>query len=96
MGVFPALAGVILLCFAWLVLCLEGLSRICGVYAVHESVRHFLYQKKGQKMRIIKDSHAVFERCYKAQEALEEARKAIQAQVETEKLEYQEPIKDGE
>ena len=46
------------------------------------------------KRRIIKENRAVFERCYKAQEALEEARKAIQAQVETEPLEYQEPMRD--
>lgn len=52
MGVFPAFAGVILLCFAWLALCLEGLSRICGVYAVHESVRHFFISKERAKMRI--------------------------------------------
>nr|DAY37347.1 MAG TPA: hypothetical protein [Caudoviricetes sp.] len=26
-------------------MCLEGLSRICGAYAVHENVRHFLYMK---------------------------------------------------
>lgn len=48
------------------------------------------------KKRIIKENRAVFERCYKAQEALEEARKAIQAQVETDALEYQEPMKDDE
>lgn len=46
------------------------------------------------KRRIIKENRAVFERCYKAQEELEEARKAIQAQVETEPLEYQEPMRD--
>lgn len=46
------------------------------------------------KRRIIKENRAVFERCYKAQEALEEARKAIQAQVETDALEYQEPMRD--
>lgn len=46
------------------------------------------------KKRIIKENRAVFERCYKAQEALEEARKAIQAQVETDALEYQEPMRD--
>lgn len=46
------------------------------------------------KRRIIKENRAVFERCYKAQEALEEARKAIQAQVETDALEYQEPMSD--
>lgn len=46
------------------------------------------------KRRIIKENRAVFERCYKAQEALEKARKAIQAQVETEPLEYQEPMGD--
>lgn len=46
------------------------------------------------KKRIIKENRAVFERCYKAQEELEEARKAIQAQVETEALEYQEPMRD--
>lgn len=46
------------------------------------------------KKRIIKENRAVFERCYKAQEALEKARKAIQAQVETEPLEYQEPMSD--
>jgi hypothetical protein len=46
------------------------------------------------KKRIIEENRAVFERCYKAQEALEEARKAIQAQVETEPLEYQEPMGD--
>lgn len=44
------------------------------------------------KRRIIKENRAVFERCYKAQEELEKARKAIQAQVETEALEYQEPM----
>lgn len=48
------------------------------------------------KRRIIKENCAVFERCYKAQEELEKARKAIQAQVETEALEYQEPMKDDE
>lgn len=48
------------------------------------------------KKRVIKENRAVFERCYKAQEALEEARKAIQAQVETDSLEYQEPMKDDE
>lgn len=48
------------------------------------------------KKRVIKENRAVFERCYKAQEALEEARKAIQAQVETDPLEYQEPMKDDE
>lgn len=46
------------------------------------------------KRRIIKENSALFERCYKAQEALEEARKAIQAQVETDTLEYQEPMSD--
>lgn len=46
------------------------------------------------KKRIIEENRAVFERCYKAQEELEKARKAIQAQVETEKLEYQEPMRD--
>lgn len=46
------------------------------------------------KKRIIEENRAVFERCYKAQEELEEARKAIQAQVETEPLEYQEPMSD--
>ena len=46
------------------------------------------------KKRIIEEYRAVFERCYKAQEELEEARKAIQAQVETEALEYQEPMRD--
>lgn len=44
------------------------------------------------KKRIIEENRAVFERCYKAQEELEKARKAIQAQVETEALEYQEPM----
>lgn len=46
------------------------------------------------KKRIIKEHRAVFERCYRAQEELEKARKAIQAQVETEPLEYQEPMSD--
>lgn len=46
------------------------------------------------KKRIIEEHRAVFERCYKAQEELEEARKAIQKQVETEPLEYQEPMRD--
>lgn len=46
------------------------------------------------KKRIIEENRAVFERCYKAQEELEKARKAIQSQVETEPLEYQEPMKD--
>lgn len=46
------------------------------------------------KKRIIKENRKVFERCYKAQEELEKARKAIQAQVETEPLEYQEPMSD--
>lgn len=46
------------------------------------------------KKRIIEENRAVFERCYKAQEALEKARKAIQAQVETDTLEYQEPMRD--
>lgn len=46
------------------------------------------------KRRIIKENRAVFERCYKAQEELEKARKAIQAQVETDPLEYQEPMSD--
>lgn len=46
------------------------------------------------KKRIIEENRAVFERCYKAQEELEKARKAIQAQVETGKLEYQEPMSD--
>lgn len=46
------------------------------------------------KKRIIEENCAVFERCYKAQEELEKARKAIQAQVETEALEYQEPMRD--
>lgn len=44
------------------------------------------------KKRIIEENRAVFERCYRAQEELEKARKAIQAQVETEALEYQEPM----
>ncbi|RIY18814.1 hypothetical protein CJI54_04760 [Bifidobacteriaceae bacterium NR026] len=52
MGVFPAYAGVILLCFAWLALCLEGLSRICGVLPYMKMCGIFLYQKKGQKVRI--------------------------------------------
>lgn len=46
------------------------------------------------KKRIIKENRTTFERCYKAQEALEKARKAIQAQVEPEPLEYQEPMCD--
>lgn len=46
------------------------------------------------KRRIIEENRAVFERCYKAQEELEKARKAIQAQVEAEALEYQEPMRD--
>lgn len=48
------------------------------------------------KKRIIEENRTVFERCYKAQEELEKARKAIQSQVETEPLEYQEPMKDDE
>lgn len=51
MDVFPARAGVILLCFAWLALCLEGLSRICGVLPYMKMYGIFLYTK-GQKMRI--------------------------------------------
>lgn len=46
------------------------------------------------KKRIIEENRALFERCYKAQEELEKARKAIQKQVETEPLEYQEPMCD--
>lgn len=46
------------------------------------------------KRRIIEENRAAFERCYKAQEELENARKTIQAQVETEALEYQEPMSD--
>lgn len=46
------------------------------------------------KKRIIKENRAVFERCYKAQEELEKARKAIQKQVEPNALEYQEPMSD--
>lgn len=46
------------------------------------------------KRRIIKENRATFERCYKAQEELEKARKAIQKQVETDALEYQEPMSD--
>lgn len=46
------------------------------------------------KKRIIEENRKVFERCYKAQEELEKARKAIQAQVETGALEYQEPMSD--
>lgn len=46
------------------------------------------------KRRIIEENRATFERCYKAQEELENARKTIQAQVETEALEYQEPMSD--
>lgn len=46
------------------------------------------------KKRIVEENRALFERCYKAQEALEKARKAIQSQVETEPLEYQEPMCD--
>lgn len=46
------------------------------------------------KKRIVKENRALFEQCYKAQEALEKARKAIQAQVETDTLEYQEPMRD--
>lgn len=38
--------------FCMVGLCLEGLSRICGVYAVHESVRHFFISKERTKMRI--------------------------------------------
>lgn len=44
------------------------------------------------KRRIIEENRAAFERCYKAQEELENARKTIQAQVETESLEYQETM----
>lgn len=44
------------------------------------------------KRRIIEENRAAFERCYKAQEELENARKTIQAQVETEALEYQETM----
>ena len=44
------------------------------------------------KRRIIEENREIFERCYKAQEELEKARKAIQKQVETEPLEYQEPM----
>lgn len=46
------------------------------------------------KRRIIEENRAAFERCYKAQEELENARKTIQAQVEAEALEYQEPMSD--
>lgn len=46
------------------------------------------------KKRIIEENRAAFERCYKAQEELEKARKAIQAQVETDALEYWEPMCD--
>lgn len=46
------------------------------------------------KKRIIEENRAVFERCYKAQEELEKARKKIQAQVESDALEYQEPVSD--
>lgn len=46
------------------------------------------------KRRIIEENRAAFERCYKAQEELENARKTIQTQVETEALEYQEPMSD--
>lgn len=46
------------------------------------------------KKRIIKENRAVFERCYKAQEELEKARKAIQKRVEPNTLEYQEPMSD--
>ena len=46
------------------------------------------------KRRIIEENRAAFERCYKAQEELENARKTIHAQVETEALEYQEPMSD--
>lgn len=46
------------------------------------------------KKRIIEENRALFERCYKAQEELEKARKAMQKQVETEALEYQEPMRD--
>lgn len=46
------------------------------------------------KKRIVEENRAVFERCYKAQEELEKARKTIQAQIETDALEYQEPMRD--
>lgn len=46
------------------------------------------------KKRIIEENRAIFERCYKAQEELEKARKAMQSQVETDALEYQEPMSD--
>ncbi|MFW0893530.1 hypothetical protein ACJV45_00655 [Gardnerella sp. Marseille-Q9181] len=48
------------------------------------------------KKRIVEENRKVFERCYKAQEELEKARKEIQARVETDPLEYQEPMKDDE
>lgn len=46
------------------------------------------------KKRIIEENRAVFERCYRAQDELEKARKTIQAQVESGALEYQEPMSD--
>lgn len=46
------------------------------------------------KRRIIEENRSTFERCYKAQEELEKARKKIQAQVESDALEYQEPMSD--
>lgn len=62
--------------------------------ADEDAQRHARAKMRIIKKRIIEENRGIFERCYKAQETLEKARKAIQAQVETEPLEYQESMRD--
>lgn len=72
----------------------QACHKIAGHSTTDDEGRSARAKMRIIKRRIIKENRAIFERCYKAQEELEKARKAIQAQVETEPLEYQEPMSD--
>nr|DAS45674.1 MAG TPA: hypothetical protein [Caudoviricetes sp.] len=71
----------------------QAARKIAQSSAVDEDARRSAMAKmRIIKKRIIEENREIFERCYKAQEELEKARKAIQAQVEPDALEYQEPM----
>lgn len=73
----------------------QAARKIAQSSAVDEDARRSARAKmRIIKRRIIEENREIFERCYKAQEELDKARKAIQAQVETDALEYQEPMRD--
>ena len=71
----------------------QAARKIAQSSAVDEDARRSARAKmRIIKRRIIEENREIFERCYKAQEELEKARKAIQSQVEPDALEYQEPM----